>query len=66
MISASASIKMVCLVSPWFPGVAVIWILSLSSTAPPSSSVSNVVKRIKDAHSEPTKTSNNISNTYSK
>ena len=66
MISVSASIKMACLVSPWFPGVAVIWILSLSSTAPPSSSVSNVVKRIKDTHSEPTKTSNNTSNTYSK
>ena len=66
MISVSASIKMACLVSPWFPGVAVIWILSLSSTAPPSSLFSNVVKRIKHTHSETTKASNNTNNTYSR
>ena len=66
MIIVSASIKMACLVSLWFPGVAVIWILTLSTTAPPSSPFSNVVKRIKDTHSEPTKASDNTSNTPSK
>ena len=58
MISVVASIWMACLVTPWFPGFEVNWNLKHSSTAPPSS-FSNVVKRIKDTHSESTKASNN-------
>ena len=66
MISVVASIRMACLVTPWFPGFEVNWNLKHSSTAPPSSSFSNVVKRIKNTHSEPTKATRIQSNTFSK
>ena len=61
MISVVASIGMACLVTPWVHGFGVNWNLKQSSMAPSSSSssFSNVVKRIKDTHSEPTKANNN-------
>ena len=59
MISVIASIRMACLATPWVPGFGVNWNVTQSSTAPPSSSFSNVVKRIKDTHSESTKANNN-------
>ena len=61
MISVvTASIRMTFLETPWVPGFEVSWNLKQSSTAPSSSSsFSNVVKRIKDTYSEPTKANNN-------
>ena len=60
MISVvTTGIRMACLETPWVPGFGVKWNLKQSSTAPPSSMFSNVVKRIKDIHSESTKASNN-------
>ena len=61
--SVTASIWMACLETPWVPGFGVNWNLKHSSTSPPSSSFSNVVKRIKSTHSEPTK-ANNDTNQY--
>ena len=58
MISVVASIRMACLETPWVCGFGVKWNLKQSSTAPSSSLFSNVVKRIKDTHSETTKANN--------
>ena len=58
MISVVASIRMACLATPCVPGFGVNWNLKQSSTAPPFSSFSNVVKRTKDTHLESTKASN--------
>ena len=44
---------MACLETPWVPVFEVSWNLKQSSTAPSSSSFSNIVKRIKDTLSEP-------------
>ena len=57
--SITASIGMACLETPWVPGFGLNWNLKQSSTTPSSSLFSNVVKRIKDTHSEPTKANNN-------